>query len=382
MKWFGSGRHRQHNPETEVWAGLPGPATEVPARAEAIAAALAADGTFVRAEPTEHGLGPVERVHDPALVRWLEGAWAECRAQSPRREIIPDTVAHPGFGAGLAEPTASPLGRLGYWCFDTMTPLVEGTYAAARGAVDVALSALDAVLAGDRAAYALCRPPGHHAGTSVIGGFCYLNNAAAAAAAMLDAAQAPVAILDLDYHHGNGTQQIFYDVPEVRYVSLHGDPDRAFPYYTGRAAESGHGPGSGANRNFPLAEGCGDEEYLAVLDSALDLIGTGRPAGLIVSLGLDTYRLDPICDLALTTEGYRHIGRRVERLGLPTVVVQEGGYHLPDLGANARSWLRGFLGLDAAQPEPAHVADSGPAQSGPAQSRPAQSRPTRPGRHV
>src|SRR5262249_21990181 len=163
------------------------------ARAEAIAAALAADDAFDRAEPTEHGLGPVERIHDPALVRWLGEAWAECRPLSPQREVIPDTVLHPGFGSWAAEPGASPRGRLGYWCFDTMTPLVEGTYDAARSAVDLALSALDAVLAGDRAAYALCRPPGHHAGTSMIGGFCYFNNAAAAAAALLDAAQAPVA---------------------------------------------------------------------------------------------------------------------------------------------------------------------------------------------
>jgi acetoin utilization deacetylase AcuC-like enzyme len=371
MKWFHSDGHRRHDPQTEVWAGLPGPATEAPARAEAIAAALAADDAFDRAGVTEHGLGPVERVHDPALIRWLEQAWAECRALSPQREVIPDTVLHPGFGPWASEPASAPLGRLGYWCFDTMTPLVEGTYAAARGAVDVALSALDAVLAGDRAAYALCRPPGHHAGTSMIGGFCYLNNAAAAAAAMLRAAQAPVAVLDLDYHHGNGTQQIFYEVPEVRYVSLHGDPERAFPYYTGRPAESGHGAGAGANRNFPLAEGCADDEYLATLDTALDLIAAGRPAGLVVSLGFDTYRLDPICDLGLTTDGYRRIGHRVAGLGLPTVVIQEGGYHVPDLGANARSWLRGFEGLD-----PGEAGGSGRPDSDQG------SRPTRPGRHV
>jgi acetoin utilization deacetylase AcuC-like enzyme len=206
----------------------------------------------------------------------------------------------------------------------------------------------------------------------MIGGFCYFNNAAAAAAALLDAAQAPVAVLDLDYHHGNGTQQIFYEVPEVRYVSLHGDPERAFPYYTGRAAEAGQGPGAGANHNFPLPEGCTDDEYLAVVDSALDLIAAGRPAGLVVSLGFDTYRLDPICDLGLTTDGYRRIGHRVADLGLPTVIIQEGGYHVPDLGANARSWLRGFQGLNAA------VANSGPA----AEPESAQDRPARPGRHV
>jgi acetoin utilization deacetylase AcuC-like enzyme len=353
MRWFADPRHRGHDPEVEVWAGLPGPATEVPARAETIATALAADPAFEPGQVREHGRAPVERVHEPALVRWLEGAWAECRGQSPRREVIPDTVVHPGMIDGVpGEPCSSPLARVGYWCFDTMTPVVEGTYAAARGAVDVALSALDAVLGGDRAAYALCRPPGHHAGRSVIGGFCYLNNAAAAAAALRDAARAPVAVLDLDYHHGNGTQQIFYADSGVRYVSLHADPDRAFPYFTGRAAETGHGAGAGANRNFVLAAGCDDEAYLAVLDAALDVIGSGRAAGLVVSLGLDTYRLDPICDLGLTTDGYLRVGRQVERLGLPTVVIQEGGYYLPDLGINARAWLRGFLGLDAGPPVP------------------------------
>src|SRR5215470_13781410 len=275
MKWFSSPKHLGHDPAVEVWAGSPGPATEVPARAEAIAAALAADPAFEAGQVREHGRGPVERVHEPALVRWLEGAWAECREVSPTREVFPDTIA----------------------------PVVEGTYAAARAAVDVGLSALDAVLGGERAAYALCRPPGHHAGRSAIGGFCYFNNAAAAAAAMREATQAPVAILDVDYHHGNGTQQIFYNAADVCYVSLHADPDRAFPYFTGRAAESGQGQGVGANRNFVLAEGCGDEDYLAMLDAALDVVGSSRAAGLVVSLGLDTYRLDPICDLGLTTEG-------------------------------------------------------------------------------
>jgi len=371
MRWFASPQQRRHDPEVEIWAGMPGPATEVPERAEAIAAALAADPAFTAAEVREHGRAPVERVHDPALVGWLEGAWAECRELSPRREVIPDTVLHPGLAGREREPgdpVWSPLARVGYWCFDTMTPIVEGTYPAARAAVDVALSAADAVLAGERAAYALCRPPGHHAGRSVIGGFCYLNSAAVTAAAMLDAAGAPVAVLDVDFHHGNGTQQIFYDVAEVCYVSLHGDPDRAFPYFTGRPGEAGQGRGTGATANFVLAEGCGDEEYLAVLDTALDVIGSSGAGALVVSLGLDTYRLDPICDLALTTDGYQRVGRQVERLGLPTVVIQEGGYYLPDLGINARAWLRGFLGLDAGAPRPAVPEPA--------------TRPARPQRHV
>jgi acetoin utilization deacetylase AcuC-like enzyme len=366
MKWFCTQQHQLHDPAVEVWAGTPGPATEVPARVEMIAAALDGDAAFTAGEVREHGRDPIEQVHEPALIRWLESAWAECRPHSAYPEIFPDTVRHAGMMEGLAdqaEPTSSPLARLGYWCFDTMTPLVEGTYQAARGAVDVALSATDAVLSGDRAAYALCRPPGHHAARSVIGGFCFFNNAAIAASVMLEASGGPVAILDLDYHHGNGTQQIFYDRAEVLYVSLHGDPDRAFPYYTGRTTETGTGQGAGATRNFPLAARCPDQEYLAVLETALDVIAASGAAGLVVSLGLDTYELDAICDLGLTREGFWRIGRQVERLGLPTVIVQEGGYHLAHLGINARSWLHGFMGAEpgsAGSQRPEHRGESLP----------------------
>ncbi len=250
MKWFYSQQHQLHDPMVEVWAGTPGPSTELPARGEVLAAALADDAAFTLGDLREHGRDPLERVHEPAMVRWLEGAWQECRPHSAYREIFPDTVRHAGMMEGLAQPgqpTASPLGRLGYWCFDTMTPIVEGTYQAARAAADVALSALDAVGSGDRAAYALCRPPGHHAARSAIGGFCYFNNAAVAAEAMLAAASGPIAILDVDYHHGNGTQQIFYDRAEVLYVSLHGDPNRAFPYFTGRPPK----PASAGERGRP-----------------------------------------------------------------------------------------------------------------------------------
>lgn len=349
MKWFYTELHRLHDPGVEVWAGVPAPSTEVIARAETIASALTADPLFVLAGVQEHGTGLIERVHDPALVRWLEGTWNECRSSSQRREIIPDTIRHAGVVKGLAEqgePFGSPLGRLGYWCFDTMTPIVEGTYQAARGAVDVALSALDAVLGGERSAYALCRPPGHHAGSSMIGGFCYFNNAAIVAAEMAERTGTRVAVLDVDYHHGNGTQQIFYERSDVVYVSLHADPDREFPYFTGRVGEVGEGDGEGANRNFVLRKGVGDAEYLATLERALDFISESGARSLVVSLGVDTYELDPLGDLKLTHDGFARMGRLVEELALPTVVVQEGGYHIPDIGANVRSWLRGFARKD------------------------------------
>ena len=366
MKWFHSETHLLHDPDREVWAGVPTPGSEVPRRAEAIAEALAADPLFARGEVREHGVAPLERVHDPALVSWLEGAWAECRPLSETREVIPDTIRHAGIVAGLPrrpEPTESPLGRLGYWCFDTMTPIVEGTYAAARGSVDVALSALDAVLGGEPAAYALCRPPGHHAGTSMIGGFCFFNNAAVVANEWSRRLAAPVAILDVDIHHGNGTQQIFYERGDVVYASLHADPVRAFPYFTGFADETGAGPGAGANRNCPLAAGCDDRTYLAALDEVLVYLTSLKPAGLVVSLGVDTCASDPLSDLAVTSAGLPAMGELVRGMGLPTVVVQEGGYGTVSLGFNVRVWLRGLAGGDPLPPE--DFPDEGRGKEGP-----------------
>jgi acetoin utilization deacetylase AcuC-like enzyme len=362
LKWFFTEAHRLHDPEIEVWAGVPGPSTEVASRAEAIAAALAQDSVFDRGGVNEHGREPIERVHDPALVRWLEDAWQECRPYSERREIIPDTVCHAGMVEGLeahGEPFGSPLGRLGFWCFDTMTPLVEGTYQAARGAVDVALSALDAVVGGERWSYALCRPPGHHAGRSMIGGFCFFNNAAIVAEEMVKRAGAPVAILDVDFHHGNGTQQIFFARGDVVYVSLHADPDRAFPYFTGRVGELGQGDGAGANRNYVLGEGCDDADYLETLERALSFIAERSTGGLVVSLGVDTYLGDPLGDLKVTKDAYWPMGHMVDTLGLPTVVVQEGGYGVPSLGPNVRSWLRGLIGVDPIAAEMPRESESG-----------------------
>jgi acetoin utilization deacetylase AcuC-like enzyme len=232
--------------------------------------------------------------------------------------------------------------RLGWWCFETTTPLTAGTYDAARSAVDVAIGATTDVLGGSRLAYGLCRPPGHHATTSLYGGYCFFNNAAIAAHHVA-ATGARVAVLDVDYHHGNGTQQIFYERDDVTFVSLHGDPARAYPYHTGYVDETGAGRGSGATTNVPLAEGLDDEAYLGALEQALDAVTAARPDLVVVSLGLDTYAGDPICDLAVTTEGFRRCGAAVAARGVPLVVLQEGGYADDALGANVVAWLDGAL---------------------------------------
>src|SRR5262245_883908 len=290
------------------------------------------------------------------MVRYLETAWRDWRTMSVNHQAVPDTILHPALreGMGPVRQPASALGRLGYWCFETMTPLVPGTYAAARAAVDVALTTSDLVLAGEHATYGLCRPPGHHSPRAAFGGYCFFNSAAVATEDLVRRTEEPVAILDVDYHHGNGTQQIFYGRADVLYASLHGDTDRAYPYFAGHADETGVGAGAGANLNIPLPAGCDDALYLAAIDRALERISAFGGSVVVVSLGFDTYGQDPIADLALTTPVYHEIGRRVAALGRKLVIIQEGGYFVPHLGQNVRQWLRGVEGrpLDLAGGQP------------------------------
>jgi acetoin utilization deacetylase AcuC-like enzyme len=235
----------------------------------------------------------------------------------------------------------TPIGQLGYWCFDTGTPILAGTYAAARAAVDVALTAAEMVLNGEPIAYGLCRPPGHHAAHSVYGGFCYFNNAAIAAQLVLQQTGERVAVLDVDYHHGNGTQQIFYQRGDVLYLSLHADPERAYPYFTGHPDETGTGAGLGTTLNITLPVSTTNEHYLSALDQALSVLIRFAPAITIVSLGMDTYGQDPLGDFSLTTPVYAECGRRTAMAAGRLIVLQEGGYYLPHLGENVRQWLLG-----------------------------------------
>jgi acetoin utilization deacetylase AcuC-like enzyme len=246
--------------------------------------------------------------------------------------------------AALVREPVHAGGRAGFWGLDSAAPLVAGTYVAARAAVDVALTAVDLVLGGAPAAYGLCRPPGHHAARSMYGGYCFFNNAAIAAEAIVGATGERVAILDVDFHHGNGSQQIFWRRGDVRYVSIHADPDRQYPYFLGRADETGEGDGSGENLNITLRAGATDDDYLVAVDRALAAIAAVPGPVVVVSLGFDTYGLDPIGDFALTTGVYQEVGRRVAALGRRLVILQEGGYHRPSLGENARAWLRGADG--------------------------------------
>ena len=352
MKVVHTDRHRGHDPKVETYLGVPVPACEVPARAEAIRDALAADGGFEIVPPTEHGPDPIVAVHDAGLVRFLEEAWPSVERQGIERDfLVADTYPTRQMFSGMsdtfvaARPEPEAIGgRTGWWGLDSSNPIRPGTYEAARWAVDVALTTVDLVLGGETVAYGLCRPPGHHAAAAMAGGYCFFNNAAIAAESIVEATGEHVAILDVDVHHGNGTQQIFWRRGDVRYASLHADPRRLYPFFLGHADEVGEGPGRGANLNLPQPLRADDATYLADLDRALEWIATAPGSIVVVSLGFDTYEKDPIGDLALTTEGYAEMGRRVAALGRRLVILQEGGYYLPSLGDNARAWLRGAGG--------------------------------------
>ena len=354
-----SDAHLAHDVTHETVLGAEVPAFEVAERAELIRATLDADSAFERVGPREHGDEPILAVHDAGLVGFLAEAWSELvRQEGARRSMIPDTWPNPAMLDGMSPEAVAALrvptaisGRAGWYGLDSSTPLVAGTWEAALAAVDVALTAADLVLGGEPAAYGLCRPPGHHAARAMYAGYCFFNNAAIAAHAIAVATGERVGILDVDFHHGNGTQQIFWRRGDVRYVSLHADPDRQYPYFLGRAEEIGEGPGRGENLNLPLPAATDDAAYLVALDRALEALTAVPGSVIVVSLGFDTYREDPLGDFALTTGGYHEMGRRVAATGRRLVILQEGGYHRPSLGPNVQSWLRGAAGLPPASGE-------------------------------
>jgi acetoin utilization deacetylase AcuC-like enzyme len=327
----------RHEPGGEVWLGVRDPGTEVPARALTLRDALVAAGAPLLAA-RGHDDAVLRAVHDPALVDHLAGIWDEwlaagLPAEHGRDRVVPYVFPTPGLLGDL--PLRVPPAvhaRAGLFCYDTMTLVGPGSWAAIRGAVDAALTAADLVGSGERLAYALCRPPGHHATPSAYGGSCYLNNAAIAAQALRDAGAGRVAVLDIDAHHGNGTQAIFYDRPDVWYGSLHVDPGAGwFPHYAGYADERGAGPGEGANRNLPLEPGTGDDGWLAALGALCNEVSERSVDALVVSLGVDAAVGDPESPLRVSEDAYREAGRRIAALG-PAVFVQEGGYDLASLG--------------------------------------------------
>lgn len=289
--------------------------------------------------PNAFGIDPLLRIHDEQYLEFLRTAWDEWLAADNRGEAIPDV-----WPARRMRPQRpiSITGKLGYYAMAAETSISAGTWQAARAAADVALTGAELLKGGSRAAFALCRPPGHHAARDLFGGYCFINNAAAATQYLRDHGAARVAILDVDFHHGNGTQDIFYDRPDVLFVSLHADPRGDFPYFSGYAEETGEGAGLGFTMNIPLPTGTSFAQWQAALQVALARIEAFKADALVVSLGVDTYVNDPISSFQLSSPDFATYGRMIATLGLPSLFVLEGGYAVEEIGINVVNVLTGF----------------------------------------
>lgn len=329
--------HARHHPQSYFKAGTFHEHPDVPARGVAIQAALDAAGHDL-VTPEDYGPGPRAAVHSADYLAFLEGAHARWRGLGiAAPEVVPNI--HPG--RHMRAVPSGLIGQIGYYVADMSSPIGPETWPAACESAHVAVHATRQVLEGADAAYALCRPSGHHAFADMAGGFCFLNNIAIAAEYALGHVRR-VAILDIDVHHGNGTQGIFYARGDVLTLSLHCNPTDFYPFFSGYAHERGTGAGRGRNANFPLPPGTGDAAYLAALEEALSLIRATAPEMLFVSLGVDGYAGDPFAGFGLTTAGFGRIAAAIGELGLPTVLVQEGGYNCDDLGANVAAFIAGF----------------------------------------
>jgi acetoin utilization deacetylase AcuC-like enzyme len=328
---------RRHRPKVFLVNGVMRPCPEVPERADVLREAAAGAGHEILA-PDDGGGGALAAVHTPEYLQFLEHAHARWRRIEGASDDVMPNVHPDRRGAGYPR---SAVGQAGYHMADLACPIGPETWRSAVASAQSAIAGARLVLAGDRVAYALCRPPGHHAFRDLAGGFCYLNNSAIAAQVMRDAAKR-VAVLDVDLHHGNGTQGIFYARADVLTVSIHADPVRFYPFFWGHADERGEGPGLGCNLNLPLPRGSGDAAFLEALEAALARLRADAPDALVVALGLDASEADPFGGLAVTTDGFARIAEAIAGLGLPSLLVQEGGYLSDRLGANLAAFLGAF----------------------------------------
>lgn len=343
MKIIYSDDHRGHGGATELRAGAFVPMAECPERMTVILAALAEAGLGDLHSPTAHGLEAACRVHDPDFVGFLERAYPMWEQRhGPGRAAFATMFGMRGL-AQKPDP-ANIDAMLSAYTFDMYSPFVAGTWTAIRSAFDVTMTGAGLMRGGDAAVFSLCRPPGHHASSDLAGGYCYLNNAAIAAQFSLDQGAGRVAILDFDYHHGNGTQRIFYDRADVLFVSLHGRPEEEYPYLLGFADETGSGAGEGFNLNLPMPPGTRFDTYEPALHHAIAAIRAYGPDMLVVSLGVDAFEGDPVGGFRLQTADFRRIGQAIARLDLPSHFVMEGGYAVEALGANVAAVLTGYLG--------------------------------------
>jgi acetoin utilization deacetylase AcuC-like enzyme len=338
---------RLHDPGAEIWVGVAIPGTEVAERVDAILGSLHSAGATI-VEPTPQPSEALATVHDPDMVGFLRTVWDRWQTsiypvEAGQDRVVPYAFPLRQMTSGRPPRKPASIGaEVGMWAMDTMTLIGPGSWRAIEAAAGCALTAADLVADGGSAAYALCRPPGHHVGRDFYGGSCYLNNAALAAQRLRDRGAEVVTVVDIDAHHGNGTQEIFYTRTDIRYGSAHVDPGQGwFPHYVGYADEVGAGVGEGWNRNLPLTPGSDDATWLEAVEE-LTRFAAGSDA-LVVSLGVDAAAGDPESPLEITADGYRRAGALIGSLGTPTVAVQEGGYDLPTLGGLVTGFLEGLV---------------------------------------
>ena len=344
MNIFFSPAHAAHAPEFEFFRGERVPCLEAPSRAEFVRTALLSRG-YELTEPGHSSSAVLAQVHTVRYLDFLASAWDNWLAldtANAARQPFPSVWPVRTLRSDVVPTNFT--AQLGLYSMDNGSPLSSGTWAAAKAGADAAVSAAAALQAGERGAFCATRPPGHHAGSDFMGGYCFLNNAAIAAQALLNGGCKRVAVLDVDYHHGNGTQSIFYERADVLFVSLHGDPRTEYPFYLGHADEAGSGPGQGFNLNLPLAAGSAAVHWFAALEVACKRVERHSADALVVSLGLDTFAGDPISTFALLASDFSRLGARLAWLGLPTVFILEGGYAAAELGSNAANVLDAFNG--------------------------------------
>lgn len=330
-------RETKHAPQFYIKNGKLGGNLDTPKRSETLLSAFRAVNMDV-IDAVDFGLAPVIDVHTERYVRFLQRADEHQRLEAASGELVP-TVTRKG-DTGVYP--SSLVGQLEWHMFDTYSPISSTSMAAAIGATNSALTAASILKSDGRSAYALCRPPGHHAHADYGGGYCFFNNAAVAAE-FLSKDGSRVAILDIDADHGNGTQSIFYDRPDVLHVSLHADPALSYPYFTGHASETGSGPGLGVTLNIPLPIGTTDDAYLDALNGALEQISRFDPAYLVIALGVDGHAEEPNRLFALSSHGYSRIGNAIASLGKPTMFTQEGGYNLKNVATNVLATISPFI---------------------------------------
>lgn len=339
-----SDAHAAHCGAYEIMNGELTPCFETPQRAFSIVNELRSSGLQDITTPDVHNVGAYLRVHEERYVRFLSEAWDSWLESGRSGSALP--LVWP-VRNNRETPPASIDGRLGYYSMDTCAPITAGTWSAVCASADCALTGARLLQDGKRAVFALCRPPGHHASADCMGGYCYLNNAALAAQKLIDGGAKRVAILDVDYHHGNGTQQIFYDRPDVLFVSIHADPRVSYPYFAGHSDELGINAGYGFNQNYALPHGTSWSAYAEVLNSACREVLKYSPDALVVSLGVDTHEDDPIGRFCLQEDCYRYIGEAIGSIGVPTLIVMEGGYLVEKMATNVVNVISALEGLHA-----------------------------------